>query len=279
MNKEYYIHKIFLQNSLYQLEKFPENDLEIISDIFTFPDQTQLQFDCYCTECGKDSTFVFYNSNKKSPGSYSPDNAWYLKSLQTKVYPYNFVFKCQRNEKHFYYFSFVIKERSVTKIGQYPSLADIEVADIEKYRLVLKNDYRDFKKAIGLHSHGIGIGSFVYLRRIFENLIEEKHQEKVNDRDWDEEEYRRNKMDKKISMLKDGLPQVLVQNKGLYGIISKGIHELSEDECKELFPELQLAIELILDEKIYIQEKLSKTKRVSSFVSNATKQFKGESGK
>lgn len=279
MNKEYYIDKIFLQNSLYQAEDFPANDLEIISNIFTFSDQAQLQFDCYCTECGKDSTFVFYHSSKKSPGAYSPDNAWYLKSLQTKVYPYNFVFKCQRNEKHFYYFSFVIKGRSVTKIGQYPSLADIEVAAIEKYRRVLKNDYRDFSKAIGLHSHGVGVGSFVYLRRIFENLLEEKHQEKLNDDHWDEKKYQLSRMNEKISILKEELPEALVNNRGLYGIISKGIHELSEDECKKLFPDLQLAIELILDEKIYIQEKLSKTKRVSSFVSNTAKILKGESGK
>ena len=30
---------------------------------------------------------------------------------------------------------------------------------------------REFTKAIGLAANGVGIGSFVYLRRIFENLV------------------------------------------------------------------------------------------------------------
>jgi hypothetical protein len=35
--------------------------------------------------------------------------------------------------------------------------------------------YKKFTKGLGLAAHGVGIGSFVYLRRIFENLIEEAH--------------------------------------------------------------------------------------------------------
>lgn len=38
--------------------------------------------------------------------------------------------------------------------------------------------------------------------------------------------------------------------KGVYAILSKGIHELEEEECRRYFPILKLAIELILDQKI-----------------------------
>ena len=55
----------------------------------------------------------------------------------------------------------------------------IEENDIKKYRKILgKEKYGEFGRAVGLYTHGIGIGSYVYLRRIFENLIEEAHQTK-----------------------------------------------------------------------------------------------------
>ena len=48
---------------------------------------------------------------------------------------------------------------------------DLIIPEIAKYKAVLGTQYREFSKAIGLFAHGIGIGSFVYLRRIIENLV------------------------------------------------------------------------------------------------------------
>ena len=48
-------------------------------------------------------------------------------------------------------------------------------------------------------------------------------------------------------MLKGYLPSVLVDNAQIYGIVSKGIHELSEDECLKYFPILQSCIIMILN--------------------------------
>ena len=40
------------------------------------------------------------------------------------------------------------------------------------YSLILgKQYYNELKRSIGLHSHGVGISSFVYLRRIIEKLV------------------------------------------------------------------------------------------------------------
>jgi hypothetical protein len=50
----------------------------------------------------------------------------------------------------------------VQKIGQFPSLADIANDESKTYRSVLtKRDSSEFHKAIGLATHGVGIGSFV----------------------------------------------------------------------------------------------------------------------
>ena len=50
----------------------------------------------------------------------------------------------------------------------------------------------------------------------------------------------------KIKILKDYLPDIISSNAKIYGIVSKGIHELSEEECINYFPVLQEALFLIL---------------------------------
>ena len=55
--------------------------------------------------------------------------------------------------------------------GQYPSIADKERHKINKYRKLNSEVYTELNTAIGLFTHGNGIGSFVYLRRIIEKHI------------------------------------------------------------------------------------------------------------
>ncbi|MEL0619623.1 hypothetical protein [Psychrobacter proteolyticus] len=46
----------------------------------------------------------------------------------------------------------------------------------------------------------------------------------------------------------------------MYSILSKGIHELSENDCLKVFPIIKIGIEIILDEKI---EKMNKEKKLA----------------
>jgi len=150
---------------------------------------------------------------------------------------------------------FVLKyENYIIKAGQFPSLADLQFSEIgKKYDKVLsKQDLHDLKKAIGLSSHGAGAGSLVYLRRIFENIIWETYNKNSADLAISEDDFKQKRMDEKVSILKDFLPEQLIEMKSAYGILSKGIHELSEKECLAYFPVLKLSIELILDQKIEI---------------------------
>lgn len=50
----------------------------------------------------------------------------------------------------------------------------------------------------------------------------------------------------KISLLKDFVPQVLIDNRKVYSIISLGIHELKEEECEKYYPYLKSVIEQVL---------------------------------
>lgn len=244
-----------------------------------FSNSKDFQFDCFCPKCSKESTFVMGENEfyfQQPIGSVirgaSPVNN--VERINRIGVPKSQIFHCQRNNEHVFTFNFYFTGKTLIKTGQYPSMADIEIPGIQKYKSLLKRDYSDFSKAIGLHAHGVGAGSFVYLRRIFENLIEEIHQEYLQSAQWDDDKYQRSRMDDKIKLLQDKLPDILVENRAVYGIMSKGIHELNEDECLALFPNVKLGIELILDEKLHEQEKQSKRKSFSSFIANTTAKLK-----
>lgn len=151
-------------------------------------------------------------------------------------------------------------EDFVVKVGQYPSLADLQFSEIgKKYKNSLsREDMKAFKKAIGLAAHGVGAGSFVYLRRIFEDLIHEAYASNKTTLGLENVEFYKLRMEEKVELLKDFLPSQLVGMKKIYGILSKGVHELSEEDCLAYFPALKLSIELVLEQKI---EEIAKQNR------------------
>jgi hypothetical protein len=171
----------------------------------------------------------------------------------------------------------------IEKMGQYPSLADLVTAEIRKYRKFLGADaHREFSRAIGLAAHGVGIGSFIYLRRILENLIEEAHQAAQHSKGWNESAYIDAYLhfDEKIRLLRSHLPPFMVENRALYSILSKGIHEWTEEECLQAFQIMKLGIELILDQKLEAQERKSKISSASADIAALHSQLKGkEKGK
>lgn len=180
-------------------------------------------------------------------------------SFELKDGTYQKQFVCSRIHSHQFYFTFEVRGQVLCKMGQSPSIADINKGQIRQYKSVLDpEDYAELSRAIGLVTHGIGIGSFVYLRRIFERLVEEAHQASKSDSTWDESTYASARMDERIALLKSSLPQFMVEQRTLYSILSKGIHSLSEEECLAHFPVVQTGIELILDQKLALHEQKRK---------------------
>src|SRR5262249_2794123 len=129
-------------------------------------------------------------------------------------------FKCTRNSKHQLHFFFEVKNNQIMKIGQSPSLADLHLPDLRKYKKLLGDQkYGEFVRGVGLHAHGVGIGSFVYLRRILEDLVDQAEAAASKVVGWDHEQYARGRMDDKIQMLRGKLPDFLVENRSLYSIL------------------------------------------------------------
>jgi len=131
-----------------------------------------------------------------------------------------------------------------------PSLEDISGADLEKYRKVLaKQHFSDLRRAGGLASHGIGIGAFVYLRRIFEKLIFD-HYHQFSGKNGPIENFDSLRMLEKVEALSSVLPETALEFKQVYSILSKGVHELDEDTCKAYFPVVKTIIISILEEDL-----------------------------
>lgn len=187
-------------------------------------------------------------------------------------------FRCTRDAQHELVFFSRVNDRQFSKVGQDPSIADLELPEVQKYRSVLKDQYTEFTKAVGLAAHGVGIGSFMYLRRIFENLIEEAHRAAEAGPSWNEEEYRRSRMSEKIGLLADHLPEFLVDNREIYGILSTGIHELTEEDCLKYYSQVRIGIELILDEKLQDIEKRKKLAAASRDLKTITQNLRTSEG-
>ncbi|WP_305822590.1 hypothetical protein [Massilia brevitalea] len=214
--------------------------------------------DAYCSGCNSHSIFTRYLAAK----------AVHTAADWLMMDRFDAAFTCGRNPSHRMIFTTKVDnvKRTMQKIGQYPSLAELSMYDVRKYGGVLaKETFQELKRAIGLAAHGVGIGSFVYLRRIFENLVEEAHQAAKSEAakldtgaDWDDDTYQTARMTDKIQMLRRHLPDFLVENRVMYGILSKGIHELSEKECLAAFPAVKVGIEIILDAKIEDMERRKK---------------------
>lgn len=90
------------------------------------------------------------------------------------------------------------------------------------------------------------MGSFVYLRRIFGRIFVTASQKAIEEGKIKEEEFGKAHVDEKIKMLEAYLPKLMVNNPVFCGIVSKGIHELSEVDCLEFFPVMQSFIMMIL---------------------------------
>lgn len=217
--------------------------------------------DAYCLGCRAPS--IFGHARAASGGGSVVDFDVFDQAYFSK----NFV--CTRHPDHRLHFAFRhdTKAMTLTKIGQFPSIADLALPDAQRYRTILGPDrYKEFARAIGLFAHGIGVGSFVYLRRIFEGRIDDAHEYAKADKDWDETTYPL-RMEDRILALRAHLPQFLVANRALYSIMSLGLHELTEEDCLAHFPVVRTGIELILDEKIVEQEREAKIKASQSAIS------------
>lgn len=90
---------------------------------------------------------------------------------------YVLTYKCTRDGNQTILFDLILTDSELIKVGQYPPRAILDRSKFGKYKKLLGAQYIELTTAVWLAAEGIGIGSFVYFRRIIENLVFEKYAE------------------------------------------------------------------------------------------------------
>jgi hypothetical protein len=227
------------------------------------------QLDAYCVQCQRETPF------KK----------WVLKIPDTKVPPtlvstrtpmprktpasmfQHITAVCCRCGKH-YFFYFGAYRDGIAKVGQVPSPADIASPDTLRFRGELPElDLRELEHATRMFSLGIGVAAFVYLRRIFERLLDRHHQAFVS-ANGAIEGYERMTWEDRVLALRTVLPVEVVENRRVYSILSLGIHELNEDECLAYYPVMRAAIIDILEQDLAAKQRAKASAELRSAVAD-----------
>ncbi len=215
---------------------------------------------------------VSYQSEIKKPiphfvdapeRSWQWNNAFFANDVRVMV----FQFKCAMDELHRIDYIVLTEGNRMKKIGQYPSVADLSFPELKNYQKVMsKDDVKELKRAIGLHANGIGVGSYVYLRRIFERILDKTSKKAIEDGKVEVEKYKQAHVDEKIKMLSSYLPESMNGNAVFYKIVSKGIHGLSEEECLEYFPVLKSYIMMVYRQWEKLREDEEEEKRLTDSI-------------
>jgi len=283
--------EFFLHIPLYEVIEWSGEEVFDVLKVLHF----QGTIDSYCISCVKKSTFK--GIQQPIPAELSKDRYIKMRSIGSTEGPplipagaYEVNFTCARNQSHRHRFIFLATQNiliedgkrkiisTIQKIGQYPSYGDLNIPKVKMYSPILsKEDMGELVRAIGLASHDVGVGSYVYLRRVFERLVEVAHKEAAKDGDWDEDAYIKSRMKEKIQLLSNELPVFLVEHPEMYSLLSKGVHELSEQDCLEHFDTLKIAIELILDEKLEENKKAQKIAKAKMSITRAIEKVNSES--
>lgn len=168
---------------------------------------------------------------------------------------------------------FKVIDNKIVKVGSYPSIADLDrgrlfsECNIPKSRIP-----KELAAAIGLKAHGVYIGAYAYLRRVFETLIEEARK-KAEQAGTLVENFKNLHVKEKIKALSDYLPEYMVENRKAYGILSKGIHELSEEDCKAGYDILYNLIVMILEDQEERRKKELRKKDISNAINTLNGKF------
>jgi len=279
------IEDLLVNQGLYDSIDITIDDLEEIEKYLSKSEYNGNNIDCYCINCETSRVFEFANCEVHEETGFMrialPDaDGRSRKPKKEEIYNsylnrrYALTYRCTRDRSHTIVFDLITTNDKLIKIGQFPSVADLVMPEIRKYKSTLGKQYCEYSRAIGLFANGIGIGSYVYLRRIIENLVFDKFKQVSGELGVMVEDFGSLRFDEKIDTLKDYLPDLLVKNKNLYGIVSKGIHELSEEECLKMFPCIKTGIELILDDILAEKERAEKAKEFEKFVADTTGKLK-----
>lgn len=212
---------------------------------FSFSDNISIRlFENKYLTIDVENRLAHFDGPENIPVDYLEDKTWFLTYYLTCTncsLPYTMYVSLEQKGTMFI----------VRKIGQLPSILDIHGFDFSIYKKQLEklDAYDDYKKADLSYTEHFYVGSFAYLRRIFEKMIHKylsETEEKPDD----------NHMESKIKLIKNRFePRIQDSLKNLYEVLSASIHELSEEQSKDFYVLLKAIIDMQLEYEKTIDEK------------------------
>lgn len=214
--------------------------------------------DLYCPNCKENKTFVQTNWNfVDGLGGYRKDGS-YQQNIRSLYY------HCPTcNQSIFFLFFF--DGNSIIKLAQYPSLYDVsrdELKIYQKNELIDRNSFKEIYKAETCASSGYYVAAYTYMRRVYETMllsVFEQNQEQIG---LTEDDFRKLHSDKKLEAIKDYLAIEDEIYLPLYGLLSAGIHAMTEEQCCEDYNVLKPILLDILAEQKAKKEKENKRKEL-----------------
>ncbi len=284
MNDEFIKTPIYYKRS-WPVEKNSENyyiNAENTKNILDFFRNGNTKLKTYCVACKDDESFtsdsqlykkycglknnnyvykIEYNNFElfEAYEVYKEGILYINESYVGKSYLQKETLTCNLDNHHqyviYYMLSYNENEFIITKIGQNISPYEIGLPEAKTYEKQLKkfNTVEDYRKVFIHRINNDNVAALLYLRRILEKMVIKL---------LDGAELLDNHFETKIKKIKENNklnPEVNELTKSVYELLSKGIHELSNDECTELFDSLNLFIDMQL---IYIKTEEEKKQRL-----------------
>lgn len=165
---------------------------------------------------------------------------------------------CQKNEKTFALAVRLDKDEHPTgqlyKLGESPAFGPPTPTKLIK---LIGPDREDFLKGRRCENQGLGVGAFIYYRRVVENQknrifseivkVSEKLSAPPEKIDILKKAIEETQFSKALAMAKDVIPESLLINgyspiQLLHSALSEGVHALSDEQCLELAGSIRIVL-------------------------------------
>lgn len=250
----------------------------------------------HCTNCKSEQTFelseidnAHYSKaghswtqhSRLSAGAMISGRGLEPTSIKSKTHQITFqCAKCKTYSIHFYIAfkssqrsvkgkSELIIETKVQKVGQLPPLESTVDVAIEKW--LSETDLDLYKKGLRSETHGFGIGSFSYFRRIVENNAQKILEGVSESTDSDDlklaisEALKKHTATDRLELVKDHAPASFAvdgQNVFtiLYSALSSGIHGKSDEDCLSVATSIRVCLSFLIQKIAISQQEQAKLK-------------------
>ncbi|NIE95177.1 hypothetical protein F3J02_01545 [Acinetobacter sp. Tr-809] len=237
------------------LEKAPLYTTSSISKSISSYDDTQLflkeiDYECPTCECIR----PFHNTDSSNVAVVLS----YNKSKEMNFADFTCV-SCNKHSKFFLLYAEKIEGSiiNITKIGEFPQKELKRSKALSKF---FKSDKEEYNKAVICMANGYGVASYAYMRRIVENnilsLLEQIQEVVAQDSDIAKsinELKATSPMSDRIKIANNALPDYLKPDGfnplgQIYGLLSDGVHSLSDSECLDKAENIQACLEFLISE-------------------------------